>query len=64
METASSVAPSVAESTRSQINIKLETNQTKAQLKTLLKNVDQGNPPNYLTLIVDKSGKIKTEVFF
>jgi len=42
-----------AQSTASQVNIKLETNQIKANLKSLLRNVDQ-----------DKSGKIKTEVFF
>ncbi len=49
----SSETASLAPSTQSQIQIKQETNQTKANLKQLLKNIDQ-----------NKSGKIKTDVYF
>lgn len=49
----SSETASLAASTQSQIQIKQETNQTKTNLKQLLKNVDQ-----------NKSGKIKTDVYF
>ena len=38
----SETASSVAQSTASQVNVKLETNKIKADLKALLKNVDQG----------------------
>lgn len=38
----SEIASSVAQSVKSQLNIKLETNKIKADLKALLKNVDQG----------------------
>jgi hypothetical protein len=42
-------AQSVAHSTVSQVDVKVRANQTKAKLKTLLKNIDQGTPQVYLT---------------
>ncbi len=51
------------QSTSSQVALKLETNKVKTDLKKLLTSVDQGkeSPPTYF---VDKSGKLKTDVFF
>ena len=40
-----SYAHSVAWSTVSQLDVKVRANQTKAKLKTLLKNLDQGKEP-------------------
>lgn len=39
-------AQSVAQSTVSQLEVKTRANQTKTKLKTLLKNIDQGNHTN------------------
>jgi len=45
-------APSIAESTASQLDTKMKANQTKLKLRQLFKNVDQ-----------DKTSKIKESVF-
>ena len=49
----SDVASSVAQSTASQLNIKQEANETKAKLRTLLKNID-----------AEKCGKIKSQLLW
>lgn len=49
----SQVANSIAESTASQVDVKLKSNQTKMQLRNLFKNVDQ-----------DKKGLVKESAFF
>lgn len=60
-------AQSVAQSTVSQLDVKARANQTKAKLKLLLKNVDQGNS-HYASLNplipIDKQGKVKDQAFF
>ena len=49
----SAYTQSVAESTASQVDVKLRANQTKVQLKQLFKNVDS-----------EKHGKVKESAFF
>ena len=44
---------SITQSTVSQVEVKLRTNQTKAKLRSLFRNIDQ-----------EKSGLIKKEAFF
>ena len=44
---------SIAQSTVSQVEVKMRTNQTKAKLRALFRNIDQ-----------EKSGLIKKEAFF
>lgn len=61
-----SKAASIAQSTASQLDVKLKSNQTKKQLRQLMRSIDTGKFSFFFTFLIcaEKTGIVKEDAFF